>query len=271
MAIQWSLVIFSLLAGCGGILMAFVGLGEFLGIGQKVRARALIIALVLLIVGGCASVLHLGQPANIMAAAAHIGSFSGISVELICLGFDVIVAIIYLLVKNAGEGALKVLGVLAIIGGVLIAFVTGNGYVMESQPHWNTITLPLAYLGTALAMGGALYLALLTSDEANEDAIAKIKPIVIACAAIALVTVLIYGFAGGLTSDVVAFWVCAVIIGGVGALLCVYFLPKSKALAYASLACAVVGGLGIRCAMWIAGSGFLEFFQDASVRAVLGL
>lgn len=271
MAIQWSLVIFSLLAGCGGILLAFVGLGEFLGIGKKVRDRALIISLVLLIVGGCASVLHLGQPSNIMAAAANIFSFSGISVELILLGFNVIVAIIYLIARNSGEGALKVLGVLGIIGGILIAFFTGNGYVMESQPHWNTITLPLAYLGTALAMGAALYLALLISADSGEEEIAKVKPFVLGCAAIALITVLIYGFAGGLTSDVVAFWVCAVVIGGIGAVACAYFLPKQKSLAYATLACAVVGGLGIRCAMWIAGSGFLEFFQDASVRAVLGL
>lgn len=272
MAIQWSLVIFSLLAGCGGILLAFVGLGEFLGIGSKVRVRALVISLVLLIVGGCASVLHLGQPANIMAAATNIFSFSGISVELIMLGFNVIVAVIYLIVATRGsEGALKALGVLGIIGGVIIAFVTGNGYVMESQPHWNTITLPLAYLGTALAMGAALYLALLTSSDAGEEEIAKVKPFVLASAAIALVTVLIYGFAGALTSDIVAFWVCAVVIGGIGAVLCVYLLPKQKSLAYASLACAVVGGLGIRCAMWIAGSGFLEFFQDASVRMVLGL
>ena len=92
MAIQWPLVIFSLLAGAGGALLAFVGLSGVLGLAKKARVPAAVGALVLLVVGGCASVAHLAQPANIMAAAANVFSFSGISVELIMLGVNAIVA-----------------------------------------------------------------------------------------------------------------------------------------------------------------------------------
>ena len=67
MAIQWPLLIFSLLAGCGGVTLASAGVAELLGVAKKTRFIAVVVALVLLIVGGCASVLHLAQPANIMA------------------------------------------------------------------------------------------------------------------------------------------------------------------------------------------------------------
>ena len=43
--------------------------------------------------------------------------------------------------------------------GVILAFVTGNGYVMESQVNWNTPLLPLCYLASGLTMGGAVYAA----------------------------------------------------------------------------------------------------------------
>ena len=280
MDIQWPLVIFSLLAGCGGILFAFEGVAEFLGVGKKIRFKATIIALVLLVVGGIASVFHLGQPANIMAAAANIGSFSGISVEIIVLGIDIILALIYLLVvRGENESVSKVIGVLGIIGGVLIAFVTGNGYVMESQVTWNTIFLPLAYLGTALSMGATLYASLIFAEKTEGDAAAdvlpsewdKIKNIVLGCAIAGFALTLFYGIAVGFALDIIAYWICALLIGGVGTTVCVFMVGKQKSLIYVALVCAVIGALGLRCAMWLAGSGFLEFFQDAAGRIVLGL
>lgn len=279
MEIQWPLLIFSLLASCGGILFAFEGLAEFLKVGKSIRFKATIIAIILLVVGGIASVFHLGQPANIMAAAANIFSFSGISVEIIVLGIDIILALIYLLVvRSENESACKVVGVLGIIGGILIAFVTGNGYVMESQAMWNTIFLPLAYLGTGLAMGSTLYMVLLQTDKSDKDeaegstkADEQLQLCVLICAIIGFALTLIYGIVVGFALDVFAYWICALIIGGVGTAVCVYMAKKQPSLMYAALACAVIGGIGLRAAMWLAGSGFLEFFQDAAGRIVLGL
>ena len=276
MEIQWPLLIFSLLAGCGGILFAFEGLAEFLKVGKNIRFKATIIALILLVVGGIASVFHLGQPANIMAAAAHIFSFSGISVEMIVLGIEIILALVYLLViRSDNETGCKVVGVLGIIGGILIAFVTGNGYVMESQPLWNTIFLPLAYLGTALAMGATLYKVLLQTDKSeenvDEESKKKLDLIVLVCAIVGFCLTVLYGISVGFALDVFAYWICAVIIGGIGTVVCVYMEKKQSSLIYAALVCAVIGGIGLRAAMWLAGSGFLEFFQDAAGRIVLGL
>ncbi len=52
-----------------------------------------------------------------------------------------------------------------------MAFVVGNGYVMESQPNWNNIALPLAYLGSGLACGATLFAALAGKDEKAQAAL----------------------------------------------------------------------------------------------------
>lgn len=60
MDIQWPLVLFSLIAGTGGSLFAFVALSELVGGKGKTRFAATVTALVLIVVGGCLSMLHLG-------------------------------------------------------------------------------------------------------------------------------------------------------------------------------------------------------------------
>ena len=45
MAIQWPLVLFSLLAGAGGAMLAFAGLSQLLGGSRTVRRRAVWCAL----------------------------------------------------------------------------------------------------------------------------------------------------------------------------------------------------------------------------------
>ena len=85
MDIQWPLVLFSLIAGTGGSLFAFVALSELVGGKGKTRFAATVTALVLIVVGGCLSMLHLASPQNAFAALTNIFSFSGISIELMLL------------------------------------------------------------------------------------------------------------------------------------------------------------------------------------------
>lgn len=268
MEIQWPLVIFGLLAGCGGATIAFIGISEILGVGKKARIPAAIAAIILLIVGGCASVLHLGQPANIMAAAANVFSFSGISVEMIALGLNVIVAVVYLLLARSGnEAAAKIVAIIGIATGLIMAFVVGNGYVMESQPNWNNIALPLAYLGSGLACGATLFAALAGKDEKAQ---AALRNLVLGSVAVALVTFVIYAAATGFAADVALFWIGAVLVGCVGAGACVWFAQKRDQALWAAFACAIVGGVCFRATMWLLGTGFLSFFATASARMILG-
>ena len=98
MEIQWPLVLFSLIAGTGGSLFAFVALSELLGGKEKTRFAATVTSLVLIVAGGCLSMLHLASPQNAFAALTNIFSFSGISIELMLLGLTFVVALAYAIV-----------------------------------------------------------------------------------------------------------------------------------------------------------------------------
>lgn len=268
MEIQWPLLLFSLLAGCGGALFACVGVSEIMKIGDKTRVPASVVALVLIVVGGFASVLHLAHPANIMAAASNIFSLSGISVELIMIGVNIIVVALYLLFASRGGSAAKALGVIGIVTGLLLGFATGNGYVMQAQPLWNTFALPLAYLGSDIAMGVALFASMLLIFK-DEEGFAAFKMVFIGGTLAGLVLFLVYGALVGFAVDIMTYWVGAVLIGGVVACACAYLATKNHTLAYASLAGAVVGGVCIRAMMWLIGTGFLSLFTTAAMHGVL--
>ena len=100
MDIQWPLVLFSLIAGTGGSLFAFVALTELVGGKDKTRFAATVTVLVLIVVGGCLSMLHLASPQNAFAALTNIFSFSGISIELMLLGLLLVCGIATCLSKN---------------------------------------------------------------------------------------------------------------------------------------------------------------------------
>lgn len=273
MAIQWPLLIFSLLAGCGGVTLASAGVAELLGVAKKTRFVAVVVALVLLIVGGCASVLHLAQPANIMAAAANIFSFSGISVELIMLGLNVIVGAIYLVLVGRGgsASASKAVGVIGIVVGIVMAFVVGNGYVMEAQPLWNTPLLPVAYLGSGLACGATLFASLMVARGEEAADIAKFAPVALAATVIEAVAFLAYGAVIGFACDAAVYWGGAIVVGCAGAIACAVVARKTPAAWYGSCACALVGGIAIRAVMWMIGTGFIAGFATAASRTVLGV
>ena len=159
MDIQWPLVLFSLIAGTGGSLFAFVALSELVGGKGKTRFAATVTALVLIVVGGCLSMLHLASPQNAFAALTNIFSFSGISIELMLLGLTFVAAAAYAIVVKRVRNAAAA-KVLALVGGVLglaLGYFCGHGYVIEAQPTWMHESLPLAYFGTSLACGAFAY------------------------------------------------------------------------------------------------------------------
>lgn len=129
MAIQWPLVLFSLLAGAGGAMLAFAGLSQLLGGSRTVRRRAVWCALALFVIGGLCSVAHLASPLNAISAVTNLLSFSGISIELMLLGASFIAGAAYLVLtrEEGRDGAVRVVAVLAVIFGVAIGFFCGHG------------------------------------------------------------------------------------------------------------------------------------------------
>lgn len=276
MEIQWPLAIFSLLAGCGGGLLAATGAAEWLSKSDKdgkVRFASLVAALGLLIIGGCASVLHLQHPANIMAAAVNLFSFSGISIELAMLGLNCIVAFIYLLAPKRGfePSALKALGVVAMVVGALMAFAVGNGYVMEGRASWNTPILPLSYLASGLTCGVTLYLAIssLVSREAGSLQGLSVAAIVLGAAQLAAFCA--FGVQAGFGHELLVFIGGAVVVGSLGTLAFSVASRKFAICWWGAFACALVGGLCFRAFMWLIGDGFFTAFSLAAGRAVLGI
>lgn len=272
--IQWPLVLFSMLAGCGGCCFAFAGVAGALGESTTVTLWATGISLVLVVVGAVCSMMHLATPRHAFAAVTHLLSFSGISVELIMLGVVSALMAAYgaacLWFDN--ELARLVLGIAGAVAGVVLAFVTGHGYLISSKPTWNTKKLPLAYTGTALVAGGFLYAVVSVATGGVWAMELPVKLLLAVCAVFSAVTAAAYlGHLGMQTAkkNPTLFWVGIVVCGLVVPLACAAILlaplPSMAFVAVAAVGfvAAMAGGLSLRMLMWIVGAGFLFFFEDA--------
>lgn len=272
--IQWPLVLFSLIAGSGGIVFASASLaGVLRKSGIQARFVATIVAMVMLVVGGCLSLLHLALPQNVMAAITNIFGFSGISIELVLLGSTLVVAFIYAIIlkREVSDTARNVVGIIGIVLGVLLAFFCGHGYVMDGRPLWNIELLPLAYLGTAAAAGALVFGLIQTKLGDQPEDIAGLGKVFLGAAVLALVTVAAFviflAVNGGLVGSALAFAI-ATLVFNVVALACAVTLLKAEPAKQAvflgaGAASALVAGLLLRCLMWATSVGFLSLFEIA--------
>lgn len=198
MEIQWSLVLFTALTGTAGWMYACVAADEFLKKAPKSAFVASIVAFVVAVVGGLASVTHLSHPDRMLNALQH--PTSGIFVEAALIGcFCVCVAIYAIMVKRGvSESARKVVVVIGAAFGIALSFMAGESYMMEARPNWNTPLLPLGYLGTAIPAGVAAYLTVVAARKEIDDA----KPYAVTLlvgGVVAAVTALAYGLSAGAT------------------------------------------------------------------------
>lgn len=159
MEIQWPLLIFSVLLGVTSGSFVFLAVGELKGKFKDVRFLGALIAFICLAVGGCISVLHMGHPERATHLLGNLGS--GLSKELFVVAIMGIVSLVYLiLAKKDYPGASKVLGVLGGIVGLVLPFVAGASYLIAARPAWDSVALPLMFLGAGLALGMTLMAAL---------------------------------------------------------------------------------------------------------------
>lgn len=281
MDIQWPLVLFSLVAGTGGSLFAFVGLSELLGGSVKTRDIGAVCAAVLVVLGGCFSVLHLASPLHAISAVTNLLSFSGISIELMLLGANFIIMVAYVLVKRRSEATapLRVLGVLGIVFGLMLGYFCGHGYVIEGQPTWDSETLPCAYLGSSLACGAFLF-ALIGALRGEGDELGGKLPVAVVVAAVinavGMASYCIF-LSGNATGHGVILWGGVVIVGMIATLaVAVAALAKKVSffpavLAGAGLACAFVGGVSVRVLMWVCSTGFIDLFSHMVPSVMLNI
>lgn len=280
MAIEWSLVLFSLLAGCGGCAFAYLGLSGFLLSDKKGRFQIALASFVIAVVGGFCSVTHLASPENVMAAVWNIGSFSGISIELMLIGIVCILMIVYLVLvkREASETAVKAIGAIGAVFGLLLAFFTGHGYVIEAQAQWDTELLPVAYLGTSLALGAFVYAVCAAAFKVEPEALRKMAVPVGVGALIGALSVLGYLFAVGFdaaSAEPVILWGGLVLCGIVATAACGVAVMiratcmNSLAVLCAGLVFTAIGAMALRAFMWAMGSGFLNLFEIATTTRII--
>ena len=255
MEIQWSLVLFTALTGTAGWMYACVAADEFLKKAPKSAFVASIVAFVVAVVGGLASVTHLSHPDRMLNALQH--PTSGIFVEAALIGcFCVCVAIYAIMVKRGvSESARKVVVVIGAAFGIALSFMAGESYMMEARPNWNTPLLPLGYLGTAIPAGVAAYLTVVAARKEIDDA----KPYAVTLlvgGVVAAVTALAYGLSAGALDATTGMLLALCVVGaGVVPAACGAVLRTKAnsllALAAASLVCALVGAVAYRCIMWL--------------------
>lgn len=265
MEIQWSLVLFTAIASCGAWVSVGVAVDEVRGLTKSTNFLASVIAVVLAVVGGLASVTHLSHPDRIMAVLGH--PTPGIFLEALLIGLFIVAVAVYLVLlkRGASAGARKAVAIVAAIIGIVFSFASGYSYMMEARATWNTIALPLGYLGFGAASGLALYLLLAALKKEDDEAVRLAGVETVVGGALALASGLAFGFiSGAATGDAAAiFWV-ALVCGGLAPLVCGW-LARSKpasgvALAGAAFAGGIIGSVAFRAAMWMVGTAVANYF-----------
>ena len=268
MEAQWSLVLFTVISGAGAWLFATsmaVALAKKSALPTKVET---IVAIVLLAVGGIASVTHLKHVDRIFEALNH--PTSGIFVEAALIGVLVVLAAIYLimLMRKSGESGTKIVGVVTMVIALIFPFMCGYSYMMEARQAWMTIALPLSYWATAAAAGAGLNLLLkgVAKDEAASVSFAGV--LAAACSVVAIVccaAFFIYASAwlGGAQPGAVAWIAVTFVCAAVALVAGVVAVKKAEsATALGAVACiaGVICAIAMRVAMWLVGTPVLNFF-----------
>lgn len=289
MEIQWPLLIFSVLLGVTSGSFVFLAVGELRGKFREVRFSGALIALICLAVGGCVSVLHMGHPERATHLLGNLGS--GLSKELFVVAIMGIIALVYLvLAKKDYPGVSKVFGVLGGIVRLVLPFVAGSSYLIAARLAWDSVALPLMFLGAGLALGMTLMagLVLLRGKAAEEGGfalkLALAGVIIMAVTTVAYVVWIAIAPYQAPTRSVdrlisgdlaVMFWAGVVVIGivvpvALAVLACVQatkgaggtgsVAPKQLAMyLFGACACTAVGAVVIRIIMYAVGTSVEQF------------
>ena len=205
MEMEWPLILFTFFVCLASGILLGQGLMTVLGKGKKMQLASLASSLVALAIGGIAVFFHLQHWERIFNGFGHITS--GITLEFIgCVVFFVVLVVYFLMMRRSEDGmAPKWCGVLAIIMGVAMPAVTGDSYLMQSLPTWNTFLLPLYYVVNAVFFG-MLAIMVIAVVTKTDDVVERAGLIGAIAGVVSLVLVLAYalyiGAQGAQYSDI---------------------------------------------------------------------
>ena len=282
MAIQWPLLIFSVLLSVSSGAMIFAGIGEIKGRFKNVRFILGVVAFAAVAVGGCASAFHLGHPERALHILGNMGS--AFSRELFAVGAMAVVSLVYaVLAKKSFEGAAKVFGIIGAVVGVVLPLVAGATYVMAARPVWDTFLLPVMFLSTGVGMGFLLACALVFMKGDEDDkrfalTLALAGVVVMAVAMVLYVAWIAMAphadesrsimrlVAGDLA---LAFWLGVVVVGIVAPIAVAVLVRKKLAangaadsaagMLWAAFVCAIAGNVALRVIMYLVATSVEQF------------
>ena len=281
MEIQWPLVFYTLLTGLGVGAFAFVAITEWLGKAERTRMPGAITALVAMVLGGVASVFHLGHVERIFNVLNNLRS--GISQELILMALTALAVLVYIILIRMGYSAQarKIVAIIGLVLGVILAIVMWSNYLLAARPAWNTWLVPLLYVASAAVLGlFTIYIWATVSKEEEATVMGVNKATLIALAVQAVVMVAYVVFlavapyphalrspARLLGGDMaLAFWGGVVVIGLLIPLgLTAWFMTAKKkvvpslTVAVVGLICVLVGGVAFRALFYLLGSSIEQF------------
>ncbi len=264
MEIEWPLVLFTALTGCGGWMTACIAVADLKKVAVKSALATSIVAFVMLAVGGTASVFHLAHPTRIMYALSH--PTSGIFVEAALIGVCLVALGLYIvaLMRKSPAPFRMACVVAAGVIGVVLSFMAGHSYMMEAIPSWDNEFLPIGYLFTAAPSGVALY-AIVCSVRKEEGVLAPCCIALLVAGVLSIISASIYGVLY-VTVDaaVMLLWGLCVVVGGVLPTALAALVRKKPELALplmsAGFVCAIAGSIAYRCVMWLNGEKSADFF-----------
>lgn len=282
MAIQWPLLIFSVLLSVSSGAMIFAGIGEIKGRFKNVRFILGVVAFAAVAVGGCASAFHLGHPERALHILGNMGS--AFSRELFAVGAMAVVSLVYaVLAKKSFEDAAKVFGIIGAVVGVVLPLVAGATYVMAARPVWDTFLLPVMFLSTGVGMGFLLACALVFMKGDEDDkrfalTLALAGVVVMAVAMVLYVAWIAMAphadesrsimrlVAGDLA---LAFWLGVVVVGIVAPIAVAVLVRKKLAangaadsaagMLWAAFVCAIAGNVALRVIMYLVATSVEQF------------
>ena len=285
MSIQWTLVFFLLLVGWGcGIYAASIFTVDWKGRAKEIRTKSMILSLVILVIGGLVSVLHLSHPSRIYMALTKPSS--GIFMEALLIGLLGLTILIYIIAakRNASDQTLRIIGTIGLIPAVILAFSIGNTYTLPGRPAWDTILLPLNYFVSAGVMGSATVSILAArTEKPDKEAVSGLNLATfysLILQAILVIAYLIYlamapfphesrSVGRVLAGDLAPlFWVGIVVLGLIIPFVLIVQLKRKESeirsllmKIQVSLLGILLGGVAFRVMMFALGSGVHDYFN----------
>lgn len=282
MAIQWPLLIFSVLLGVSSGAMIFAGIGEIKGRFKSVRFLLGIVAFAAVVVGGLASAFHLGHPERALHILGNMGS--AFSLELFSVGAMAVVSIVYaILAKKDFGGAAKVFGILGAVVGVVLPLVAGSTYMMAARPVWGTFLLPVMFLGTGVGLGFLLACALVLTKGDEDDKKLGLVLALVGVVVMAAVMVLYVAWIAMaphadesrsvmrlLAGDLALIFWLGVVLVGIAAPIAAVVLARKKlgsaqgsssavGMLWAAFVCALAGNVALRVIMYLVATSVEQF------------